>query len=238
MNCQNCHLEAGAKPWGNNLAAVYATYPQFRARSNNVQDIYGRVNDCFKRSLNGQAIDTNSLEMLSIYSYIKWLGARVKKGQKPANAGLPKLPILDRAASPQKGKFVYTSYCQACHGKQGEGLLSNNGTYVYPPLWGKNSYNNGAGLYRVSSLASFVSNNMPLGSATHSDPALTNEQVWDVSAFVNSQSRPEISQVHDYPDRAKKPFDFPYGPYSDSFSEAQHKFGPYAPIQKSKGKNG
>ena len=33
MNCQNCHLEAGTKPWGNNYSAVYSTYPRFRERS-------------------------------------------------------------------------------------------------------------------------------------------------------------------------------------------------------------
>ena len=25
MNCQNCHLNAGAKPWGNNYSAVFST---------------------------------------------------------------------------------------------------------------------------------------------------------------------------------------------------------------------
>src|SRR5690349_12440874 len=33
MNCQNCHLDAGTKPFGNNYSAVASTYPKFRARS-------------------------------------------------------------------------------------------------------------------------------------------------------------------------------------------------------------
>jgi len=33
MNCQNCHLDAGTRPWGNNYAAVLTTYPKYRARS-------------------------------------------------------------------------------------------------------------------------------------------------------------------------------------------------------------
>jgi len=52
MNCQNCHLDAGTRRWGNNYGGVYSTYPQLRARSNTIQDIYGRVNDCLERSLN------------------------------------------------------------------------------------------------------------------------------------------------------------------------------------------
>ena len=36
MNCQNCHLEAGTKPWGNNYGAVAANYPLFRDRSGSI----------------------------------------------------------------------------------------------------------------------------------------------------------------------------------------------------------
>ena len=36
MNCQNCHLDAGTRPWGNNYSAVAATYPKFRERSGTV----------------------------------------------------------------------------------------------------------------------------------------------------------------------------------------------------------
>ena len=33
MNCQNCHLDAGTRSWGNNYGAVASTYPKFRERS-------------------------------------------------------------------------------------------------------------------------------------------------------------------------------------------------------------
>ena len=33
MNCQNCHLKAGKKVFGNNYSAVSSNYPKFRARS-------------------------------------------------------------------------------------------------------------------------------------------------------------------------------------------------------------
>ena len=75
MNCQNCHLEAGTKPWGLNYGSVYTTYPKFRERSGSIETIYKRVNDCMERSLNGKALDTNSKEMKAIYAYIKWLGS-------------------------------------------------------------------------------------------------------------------------------------------------------------------
>ena len=36
LNCQNCHLDAGTKIFGNNYSAVASNYPKFRARSGQV----------------------------------------------------------------------------------------------------------------------------------------------------------------------------------------------------------
>lgn len=231
LNCQNCHLDAGTRPWGNNYGAVYSTYPKFRARSGTVENIYKRVNDCFERSLNGQPLDTASREMQAIYAYMKWLGQEVPKGKKPYGAGLPQLPYLDRAADPRKGKVVYASVCQSCHGTNGEGVLNPDGkTYGYPPLWGEHSYNDGAGLYRLSRFASFVKYNMPFNQVSFIHPKLTDEEAWDVAAFVNAQPRPHKDQGGDWKDMAQKAVDEPFGPYADGFTEQQHKFGPYKPI--------
>lgn len=116
----------------------------------------------------------------------------------------------------------------------GQGVLNEGKSgCVYPPLWGKNSYNDGAGLFRLSNFAGFVRNNMPLG-ATHENQQISEEEAWDVAAFVNSQSRPHKNQSTDWKDISKKPFDLAFGPYPDKFSEAQHKFGPFEPIIKAK----
>jgi len=48
MNCQNCHLDAGTRPFGNNYSGVASTYPKFRERSGTMENIYKRVNDCFE----------------------------------------------------------------------------------------------------------------------------------------------------------------------------------------------
>lgn len=230
MNCQNCHLDAGTKPWGNNYAAVYASYPKFRARSGTNESIVKRISDCFERSLNGTKPDSNSREMAAIVAYMKWLGKGIPKGEKPAGSGLKKLAYLDRAADPGKGEPLYRSKCAACHGTHGEGLqVASADAYTYPPLWGKHSYNNAAGLYRISNFASFIKSNMPLG-VTAENPVLSDEEAWDIAAFVNSQPRPERDQSADWKDISQKPVDFPIGPFTDSFSEKQHKYGPYIPM--------
>jgi thiosulfate dehydrogenase len=232
MNCQNCHLEAGTRTFGNNYAAVATGYPKFRARSGTVESIEKRINDCFERSLNGKALDIDSREMRAMVTYIEWLGSGVVKGGAPKGAGLVKMETLDRAADPLKGKALYERQCVVCHGKNGEGLKVADGTeYQFPPLWGSNSYNHGAGLYRLSTFAQFIRANMPLG-ATHDNPILSEEDSWDVAAYVNSLPRPRKDLSGDWPDISLKPIDHPFGPYSDPFGEIQHKFGPFEPIKK------
>jgi len=230
MNCQNCHLEAGTQPFGNNYGKVYTTYPQFRARSNSIQTIYDRINDCFERSLNGKALDTTSKEMTAMYAYIQWLSGDMPKGTVRGGTSLMKLPYLNRAADTIAGRQVYIANCASCHGQNGQGLIAGQSTvYTYPPLWGSHSYNDGAGLYRLGSFASFVKNNMPFGTH-YNNPKLTTEQAWDVAAFVNSQPRPHKDQSKDWHDLTKKPVDFPAGPYADTFPVQQHKYGPWQPI--------
>ncbi len=239
MNCQNCHLDAGTKIFGNNYSAVASTYPKFRERSGSIESIYKRVNDCFERSLNGKALDTTSKEMQAIKSYIIWLGKNVKKGEKPKGSGLSELAFLDRAADVEKGKTIYVQKCESCHNKNGEGKMNaDNISYQYPPLWGNSSYNIGAGLYRLSRFASYVKSNMPFG-ATYENPQLTDEEAWDVAAFVNSQQRPTKDLSKDWPKISGKPVDHPFGTYADNFSEKQHKYGPFKPIDdfKKKQKN-
>lgn len=236
MNCQNCHLDAGTKPFGNNYSAVAATYPKFRERSGKIENVYKRVNDCFERSLNGKALDTLGNEMQAIQAYILWLGKDVKKGEKPKGVGLTELKYMGRAADPDHGKKIYVEKCQSCHSENGEGKMNpDNITYQYPPLWGNNSYNSGAGLFRLSRFAGYVKSNMPFG-ANSENPQITDEEAWDVAAFVNSQQRPSKDLSADWPKIAGKPVDHPFGPYADKFSEEQHKFGPFEPIAEFKKK--
>lgn len=234
MNCQNCHLNAGTAPLGNNYGAVASTYPKVRARSGQMEDIPKRINDCFERSLNGKPLEKNSREMQAMVAYMEWLGKEVPKGEVPQGAGIFELAYLDRPADPIKGKTAYAQLCQSCHMEDGQGMMKPDKTgYIYPPLWGENSYNEGAGLFRMSRFAGYVKTNMPLG-ASFERPLLTDEQAWDVAAYVNSLPRPKKDLSADWPDISKKPIDHPFGPFSDGFNEEQHKFGPFKPIKEAR----
>ena len=230
MNCQNCHLNAGTTPFGNNYSAVWSTYPKFRERSGAIESIEKRVNDCMERSLNGKPLNEDGKEMKAIMAYIEWLGSNVKKGETPVGAGIVTIKSLSRQADPIKGKTIYAEKCQSCHGAEGAGVLREDRlAYTYPPLWGKHSYNIGAGLYRLSRLAGYIRFNMPLG-ASYVNPLLSEEEAWDIAAFINTQERPSKDLSKDWPNIGGKPFDHPFGPFADNFDEKQHKLGPFDPI--------
>lgn len=232
MNCQNCHLNAGTKSFSNNFALVASGYPRFRPRSGRIESIEFRVNDCLERSLNGQRIDSLSKEMRAYVAWFNWIGKDVKQGEKIEDAGVENLPFLNRASDPVRGKALYLNKCKVCHGRNGEGLLRHDSVaYTYPPLWGPNSYNIGAGLHRLTRLAGFIKNNMPFGS-TYENPQLSNEQAWDIAAYISSQPRPPEDLSNDWPDLSSKPFDYPFGPYTNRFSEQQHRYGPFEPIKQ------
>jgi len=236
MNCQNCHLNAGTKLFSNDFAGFIVTYPKFNPRSGKIDMPAKRIAECFERSLNGTVPDTNKKEVQAMLAYMKWVGRDVKKGQKLFGPAVEKLNFMDHPADPVKGKLVFVQKCQSCHGKNGEGVLAPDKiTYTNPPLWGAQSYNDGAGMYRITKFAGFVKNNMPFG-ATYQNPQLTDEEAWNVAAFVNSQPRPHKDQQKDFPGLLQKPIDFPFGPYADNFSEKQHKYGTFGPIDQAQKK--
>lgn len=239
MNCQNCHLDAGTKLYANPYNAVFSIYPKFRARSGSVEHLERRINDCMERSMNGRKLDSLSKEMRAMVAYINWVGKDVKKGVVPKGAAVVELPYLKRAADPMKGKIAFQTNCIKCHGMNGEGQLDslNNSYYLYPPLWGTHSYNTAAGLYRLSRLAGFIKSNMPNLTSSFDKPTLTDEEAWDIAAFISSQPRPVKKIKKDWPDISKKPLDHPFGPYADIYTEQQHKYGPYEEIKAASKKN-
>lgn len=227
MNCGNCHLEAGTRLNANCFAMVASSYPKLRHRSGKVESVVYKINDCLERSLNGQRLDSLSKEMKAMVAYITWVGKEVKPTETVKGTGVPVLPLLPVAASVERGQAVFNSRCASCHGINGAGLVKpDSSEYVYPPVFGDHSYNVSAGIFMLSRLAGFIKYNMPY-TAVRQAPALTDEEAWNVAAFVNSQPRPEKRFAGDWPVLSDKPVDYPFGPYADSFSETRHKYGPF-----------
>ncbi|CAM3575437.1 c-type cytochrome [Zobellia roscoffensis] len=233
LSCSNCHLWSGTKPYAAPLIGIIQRFPQFRGRENKIGTIEERINGCMERSMNGKMLPPESKEMKAMISYLNWLSRFAPKDGKIKGQGFVKIKIPDRAVNLEMGKSVFTANCIVCHGKNGQGKRSVDGVdthYEYPPLWGGDSYNNGAGMTRVITAAQFIKTNMPFG-ATYENPVLTDEEAYDVAGFINQQRRPQkLNKDKDFPDLKKKPVSTPYPPYADTFSITQHQLGPFKPI--------
>lgn len=229
LACGSCHLDGGRKRYALSFIGVADAYPRNMARENALQTLTQRINGCFERSMNGRALPDDSREIAAITAYIRFLSDAAPAGLD--GRGAPAVRLLNRAADPVRGAEVYTNHCSACHGANGQGARNEDGEgYRYPPLWGPDSFNSGAGMHRIITAANFIRANMPFG-VTYEEPLLTEEQAFDVAAYINVQPRPERSGLErDYPDRARKPVDAPFPPYADRFSREQHTFGPWQDI--------
>ena len=232
LACASCHLDSGHQSGTLSLMQAASKYPTFSARDGIQGDLADRINGCMQRSMNGKSLRKDSAEMQSMVSYIEQLGRQYQAmSESRRKTEEPKAFVEpDRQASVENGSKVYRSRCQICHGTKGEGLKATAQLadgYLFPPLWGADSYNSGAGMARVLTAAKFIKARMPLGN-----PLLTDDEAFDVAAFMNSQDRPGVADLaHDYPNRKRKPVDSPYPPYADPFPLEQHRIGPFAPIR-------
>lgn len=187
LRCVSCHLDEGRRESGT-WVGVFARYPQYRPRSGSIETIEYRVNDCFRRSMNGTAIDPAGRDMADIVAFFAFLSRDIPVAPTPPGNRLQKWAALqpDTAAGAQ----VFAATCAACHGAAGEG------TAGAPPVWGDGSYNVGAGMARVRTAAEFVSRNMPFDRPG----TLTDQQAIDVAAYVNARPRPDYrGKENDWP---------------------------------------
>ena len=202
LNCTSCHLNAGLTRFAGPWVGVVTRFPQYRSRSDKVDTIADRINDCFERSLNGRRLAEGSPEMTDIISYMTWLSRGYAIGQTIEGSGIPKL-VLKRPPDLANGRGVFATKCAPCHQLDGQGITTETGTVVFPALWGSKSFNIGAGMAHLHTAAGFVKHNMPLGQGG----TLTDDEAWDVAAYFTQKERPDFKgKVNDWP-KGDKPAD-------------------------------
>ncbi|MCE1242426.1 c-type cytochrome [Oryzomicrobium sp.] len=186
MNCVNCHIDRGRKANSAPLWAAYPMYPAYRKKNNKVNTFVERMQGCFQFSMNGKppAADSEVLTALTAYAY--WMSTNAPIGKALPGRGFDEPPPPKGGYDIGRGKVVYEKQCAICHGDNGEGKKVGV-TSVFPPLWGKDSYNWGAGMHRINTAAGFIQHNMPLGRGE----TLSDQDAWDVAAFINSHERPQ-----------------------------------------------
>lgn len=237
MSCASCHRAAATMPYAAPLIGTYGAYPQFQPRFGKTVTLENRINLCFTHSLAGRAIPEDSIEMKAMAAYIEYLSRGVPKGAKLIGEKEMVVEEPKRAANLVRGQEVFKEQCAVCHGDDGlgkrVGVVGDRKGYEFPPLWGPDATSESASMFRILSAFQYIYVNMPFGQATWDRPALSKDDAYDVAGFMISHPRqPREGEVaKDFSNPYDKPADFPWGPYVDSFSEMQHKYGPYDAIR-------
>ena len=189
LACKNCHLDAGLRPFAAPFVSTFATFPMLV--DDQVITLKERINGCMLRSMNGKALPKDSPEMEALIAYIKFLGHGTPQGVRIAGMGLFPLPDPPLAADGGRGEKVYADLCASCHKDDGQGERNKPPQlgYSIPPLWGDDSFNAAAGMAKLAYAAAYIRANMPFG-VRYLDPVLSEQQAWDVAAFMISMPRP------------------------------------------------
>jgi thiosulfate dehydrogenase len=188
LRCLSCHLDGGRRANASPLVGSFVAYPTYNARAARIYTIQDRINDCFRRSMAGRPLPGESADLRDMVSYLAFLSRGIAAGSEVKGHGLPKIRPL--APDTARGREIFASTCARCHGNDGEG------TSFAPPLWGPGSYSIGAGMARLRTAASFIRHNMPYDLPG----TLTDQQAFDVAAYVNSHPRPDLAgKENDWP---------------------------------------
>lgn len=212
LNCTSCHLNAGTVADGSPFVGVSAFFPSYAPRAGKDVTLEERINGCFRRSMDGKPLPVASTDMQAMVAYFDWMKMNTVAGDKVAGRGVGK---VDPAIKPDpvNGKAVYVQQCAVCHGDNGEGLKHADGSFVYPPLWGDESFNIGAGMARTYTAAAFVKRNMPIGMHEKfplGQGGLSDQDAVDVAEYFSHQPRPDfVDKAKDWP-KGGKPVDARY----------------------------
>lgn len=186
LACVNCHLDAGRKPDSAPLWASFVHYPAYRSKTGQVDTLAARIQGCFAYSMNGTAPPQDDEVVTALQTYAFWLAKGAPVGMPLSGSGYPKLGKPERQPDFARGQAVYAQNCALCHGEDGQGQRSGE-DQIFPPLWGPQSFNWGAGMHQLGNAAGFIRANMPLGKGG----SLSEQEAWDVAMFMNSHERPQ-----------------------------------------------
>nr|VFK29387.1 MAG: thiosulfate dehydrogenase [Candidatus Kentron sp. MB]VFK74772.1 MAG: thiosulfate dehydrogenase [Candidatus Kentron sp. MB] len=187
LNCSNCHLSEGRKANAAPLWGAYPRYPMYRNKNGEVVTFPERVQDCFVYSLDGIAPTVDAPEVEAITAYAHWLSTGAPVGVVMPGRGFAPMERT-RTPSTKNGRILYETQCALCHGENGKGYKHEDGRpgYMFPPLWGWDSFNRAAGMNKVRTAAKFIKANMPLGKGF----TLTDNEAADLAFYMWIQFRP------------------------------------------------
>ena len=184
--CSSCHLDAGRRADSAPLWGAWVRYPAYRAKTRSVDSFAERLRGCFTYSMDGSPPPLGHEVLAALEAYSFWMARGVPTGTTVPGAGYPKSAQAPAPPDFERGAAIYAANCALCHGDDGQGQMAE-GRYVFPPLWGPESFNWGAGMHELDNAAAFIRANMPLGRGG----MLEEQEAWDVAFFMNAHERPQ-----------------------------------------------
>lgn len=196
LDCTSCHLKNGTDPKAATFLGVATSYPAWSPREQRVITLEDRILNCFMRSCNGTRPPLGSQVSVSIAAYITWLSTdqpiQMNANRPAGPQAVPQLKLNVAQAHAERGATLYSARCAECHAADGQGSKE------HPPVWGSQSFNDGAGLANVTQLASWLKVAMPLDEAD-----LTDQEALDLAAFLNSHERPKFRLRNHLPEEKR-----------------------------------
>jgi thiosulfate dehydrogenase len=213
LSCNNCHLNAGQREHAMPLVGIAAAFPEYNKRAGRLISLEDRVVDCLRRSIGtaGKRVkrhetgknsspvpSANSDEVLALSAYIGWLSKGYAMAGNLPWRGQNSIPreeqIPIEQLDPRQGEALYLEHCANCHGEDGQGVEIGN--KKAGPLWGNDSWNDGAGAARIYTLAGMFMYSMPYINPK----SLTYREAQQIAAFIDSKPRPSYPYKDtDYP---------------------------------------
>jgi thiosulfate dehydrogenase len=204
VSCANCHLNAGQRERALPVVGLAGMFPEYNNRAARLISLPDRVVDCFLRSENATGRGPEALpsptskEVLAVTAYLSWLSRGYTIGTSPSWRGRNTIAadklIAVETIDKGRGEAIFNDRCTSCHGPEGQGIQI--GDKKAGPLWGPDSWNDGAGASRVYTLAGIIRYTMPYLSPG----SLTDREAQELAAFITSKPRP----VYPFKDRDYK----------------------------------
>lgn len=213
LSCSHCHLNAGQREKAMPLVGVAGVFPEYSKRAGRLLSLEDRIVGCFLRSENAlravapeasgrgvfkqeeSIVPGSSPEVLALSAYLSWMSAGYRLGSNMPWRGQNTIPpdkqIPVEKLNPKFGGKLFREKCVSCHGEDGQGVQI--GDKKAGPLWGPDSWNDGAGAARIYTLAGMILYVMPYLDTG----SLTVEEAQQLAAFINSKPRP----VYPYKER-------------------------------------
>ena len=185
LSCADCHVESGLMTHASPMIDLANLFPMFNKRAGRIISMQERFQECFTRSENGSPPPLDSEAIKGLTAYVNWLSRDGVKNKPFSGRGFVKLPNL--TGNPAHGKAIYADQCAQCHGADGAGVPP-----ILPPLWGANSYNDGAGINKPEKMAAFLVHNMP----QNNPDTLTPQEAFDVASFLHTMPRPKFNEAY------------------------------------------